>query len=91
MCQTLLINLTGDELGRGGRDQQDSGSQGSQKMSGSARKKSDKRRGKLFLSLIYDISGSLQHPKFTLTYLRYVSNSFGMFVHKREVGVSSFL
>ena len=37
--QTLLLNLTGDELGHGGRDQQDSGSQGSQKMSGSATKK----------------------------------------------------
>ena len=48
ICQTLLLNLTGDELGRGGRDQQDSGSQGSQKMSGSAGKKSDKRQGKLF-------------------------------------------
>ena len=68
--QTLLLNLTGDELGHGGRDQQDSGSQGSQKMSGSATKKS----GKLSLSLIlfstYDISGSLRHPEFTLTYLR---------------------
>ena len=39
ICQTLLLNLTGDELGHGGRDQQDSGSQGSQKMSGSATKK----------------------------------------------------
>ena len=38
ICQTLLLNLTGDELGHGGRDQQDSGSQGSQKMSGSAGK-----------------------------------------------------
>ena len=28
---------------------------------------------------------------FTLTYLRYVSNSLGMLVQRRDVGVSSFL
>ena len=59
--QTLLLNLTGDELGHGGRDQQDSGSQGSQKMSGSATKKI---RQTIF---IFNLVFNLRYKRFTST------------------------
>ena len=56
-----MLNLTGDELGHGGRDQQDSGSQGSQKMSGSATKKS--RQTIFIFSLVFN----LRYKRFTST------------------------
>ena len=65
-----MLKLTGDELGRGGRDQQDSGSQGSRKMSGSAKK--NQTRQTIF---VFNLFFNLRYKWFTSTSQTYLDIS----------------